>query len=214
MGKRVMLKIMATICAFLLCTGVAGVYAMWVYPSSKAELSAQPLSLGMEVFVYAPEEVLPDTEEDTLAQTNHIHIVTELLFNDKMGLNGGKNALENAVEQHGLLHYLENIQGGNLKHLIDVTEGGKNLGFVLEYIDESQFYCYTFYRLNQVAGARIPVYRTLLKSNSDTDVDEDGDGKTDKWIAYSSALGNAVASQLSGSEYTITPSTWVVGAIA
>ncbi len=209
MGKGILMKLMATICAFLLCSGIAGAYALWVYPTSDIEEDTQQVGFGMAEFLYKPEEILPDEEEDSEQQRNHMDIIWELLFNSKMGLNSKKDSLANSVEQHGLLHYLENVQGGNLKHLIDVTDGGKNLGFVLEYIDETQFYGYTFYRIDQELGVRITVYRTLFMINNDKSVDENDDGKMDEWIAHSSIQGTAISAELSGYQCTILNTSWV-----
>ena len=208
MGKSILMKFMATICTFLFCSGIVGVYAFWSYPLMNEE-DTERVELSLTDFLYKPEEVLPDEEEDSELQRNHMDIIWELLFNSKMGLNSKKDSLADSVEQHGLLHYLENVQGGNLKHLIDVTDGGKNLGFVLEYIDETQFYGYTFYRIDQELGTRITVYRTLFMINNDKSVDVNDDGKMDEWIAHSSIQGTAFSAKLSGNQCTILNTSWV-----
>ena len=82
---------------------------------------------------------------------------------------------------------------------------------ILEYIDETQFYVYTFYRSGHKDGERITVYRTLFKENNDPNVDKDGDGRMDEWIAYSSHSGTAVAKILLGSQFTIINTTWQIG---
>ena len=81
----------------------------------------------------------------------------------------------------------------------------------MEYVDETQFYAYTFYRLNQTGGERIVVYKTLIKQNSDPTIDVDKDGKMDDWVAYSSLSGSAEATVLSGNQYTIIVDTWRAG---
>ena len=209
MVKGLMIKLMATVCAFFLCVGAASAYATWIYPEAPSKGMGQ-VGIQLQEFVYKPDEVLPDDGEASAQQKNHLDVVNELLFNSKMGANT-KNALTNAIKKEGLLNYLETIQGGNLKHLIDSTDGGKNLGFVMVYVDETQFYAYTFYRLNHTGGERIVVYKTLIKQNSDPTIDVDKNGKMDDWVAYSSLSGTAEATVLSGNQYTIIVDTWQAG---
>lgn len=210
MARGCISKIIAAFIVFI-SLSVGGTYALWLYGYS-ATPSLSDKYVGVGEFYYAPEEVLPDTPEDDKNQVNHMDIIWELLFNRKMGLNC-KDALGNAVDKARLLEYLETIQGGNLKHLIDSTDGGRNLGFVLVYEDDDSFYAYTFYRLNLKSGSRVEVYKTFFETNSDSSIDVNKDGNMDEWIASKSILGNAVAQSYSGSQYTIEPNTWVAGSL-
>ena len=69
MGKSILMKFMATICTFLFCSGIAGVYAFWSYPLMNEE-DTERVELGLTDFLYKPEEVLPDEEEDSEQQRN------------------------------------------------------------------------------------------------------------------------------------------------
>ena len=121
-------------------------------------------------------------------------------------------AIDSAVEKNTTLHYVETIQGGNLKHLIDVSEGGKNLGFVLEYVDEESFYGYSFYRINQENRSYIQVFKTLYAINTDPKLDVNNDKKTDVWCAVSSQRGYAMVikglKHMESYECSVDPTTW------
>lgn len=85
----------------------------------------------------APEEVLPDDEEDKDNQTSHLVITNELLFNGKIGLIV-KSTLNDNVGQKGVLHYVDHVTSGNLDHfqgIIYNSQGGQKLGFALEVIE-------------------------------------------------------------------------------
>jgi hypothetical protein len=185
-------KIAAFLGSFLMVGTVAGVAATFTYIDNPVSVIANQ-NFGVAQFEYAPEEVLPDTPEDTVNQSNHHAVIHELLFNNKMGLNGGGTSVPSQVEKYGLLPYLQNITGGNLKHLIDVSEGGKNLGFDLEYINDDSFYAYSYYRYDHTHGETIVAYRTLIEKNTDPNYDHDGDGRMDKWKASTSVQGWAPA---------------------
>ena len=121
---------------------------------------------------------------------------------------GKGDRMEAEIEEHGLLHYLENVQGGNLKHLIDVTDGGKNLGFSLEYIDEENFWAYTYYRLQHEEGQEIIVYRTLFSRNYDKNYDVNEDKKMDVWKAPTSIMGAAKVTRYSSGQFKVLVETW------
>lgn len=75
MGKSVMLKIMATLCAFLFFMGIAGAYAVWIYPGDPLP-SEQKVDIGLEEFVYAPKEILHITaiELDSTSNASNLHV--------------------------------------------------------------------------------------------------------------------------------------------
>ena len=191
---RSLSKITLFLSSFLAMSTMVGVMASFNYMDKPDEATTNK-SLGVAQFEYAPAEVLPDTPEDTVHQSNHLAVIYELLFNSKMGVNGGGSSLPGQVEDKGLLPYLEKITGGNLKHLIDVSEGGQNLGFDLEYINDNSFYAYTYYRYGHTHGETIVVYRTLIERNTDQNLDEDDNGRMDKWKASVSVKGWAPALQ-------------------
>ena len=183
----------ALTCMFILLSLLmaSGVYATWDYYSNTLPKS-NDLSVRINEFAWAPEEVLPDDEEATENDINHMAILDEILFNSKMGLNMRIGAIDSPVEKNTTSHYGETIQGGNLKHLIDASEGGRNLGFVLEYVNEESFYGYSFYRINQENGSYIQAFKTLYAINTDPKLDVNNDKKTDLWCAVSSQRGYAM----------------------
>lgn len=187
-------KISLFLVSFLTMGTMASVVATFNYRESLQDATTSK-GFGVAQFEYAPAQVLPDTPEDTVNQVNHLAVIYELLYNDKMGLNGGGTSLPSQVEKYGVLPYLQSITGGNLKHLIDVSEGGQNLGFDLEYINDDSFYAYSYYRYDHTHGETIVAYRTLVKKNTDASVDGDGDGRMDKWTAAASVKGWAPAQE-------------------
>lgn len=56
MGKGIMVKIMATVCAFLFFAGIAGAYARWIYPD-ELQAGSEQVNFEMGSFVYEPEGV-------------------------------------------------------------------------------------------------------------------------------------------------------------
>lgn len=207
MFGRKLSKLFASVLALVSFSIGGGVYATWEY-FFPAEPRQEEVRMGLNEFVWAPEEVLPD---DTANQSSHMAVIQELLFNNKVGLNGSKTALEEAVEKKGLLSYLDNIQGSNLKHFILDTNGGQKLGFMFEYVNENTFYAYTFYRLELDPGDKVAVYKTIFERNTDASVDKNEDGKMDKWVASGSISGHAVVELLpySNEDYGIDVKTWL-----
>ena len=172
---------------------IAGVSATFEYFDAPQTIIANQ-HIGLAEFPYKPEEVLPDDIIDTAGQSNHMDVIYELLFNSKMGMNSSKGGnMASNIENKGLLNYLDHVTGGQLKHLIDVSAGGKNLGFSLEYLSETRYYAYTYYRYDYDKGEMIVAYRTLFEKNTDSKIDENNDGKMDAWVASASVKGTATA---------------------
>ncbi len=57
MVKELMIKLMATVCAFFLCVGAASAYATWIYPDVPSEGIGQ-VGIQLQEFVYKPKETL------------------------------------------------------------------------------------------------------------------------------------------------------------
>ena len=193
----------------VMVAGITGVQALFAYAGGVNDAFGNKNVVAQ--FAYAPEEVLPDSPEDKTNQTSHMSALDEVLFNTKMGMNMGKgDKIQDNIEQKGLLSYLDTVTGGQLKHLIDVSESAKNLGLTYEYIDEDSFYVYTYYRLDHMPGAYIIAYRTIIKRNSDRTIDKNNDGKMDLWVAAGSIKGQAPAVRYSGNQYRIDAEKWEV----
>ena len=187
-------KISLFLVSFLTMGTMASVVATFNYRESLQDATTSK-GFGVAQFEYAPAQVLPDTPEDTVNQVNHLAVIYELLFNSKMGVNaGGGKSVPSEVKSYKVLAYLQKgLSGGNLKHLIDVSEGGQNLGFDLEYINDDSFYAYSYYRYGHTHGKTIVVYRTLIEKNTDRNLDEDDNGRMDNWKASASVKGWAPA---------------------
>ena len=157
MGKSLMMKIMATVCALFLCTGAAGVYAAWIYPSPDLEEHPENVQMQMGEFIWDAEEVLPGEEEDANHE-NHIAFLETLLngtYTTKnwwgqtktydVGLNGSDYLmpeLEGRLEGKWLLNVpsrdtlgsMAVTQGDTLEDCFK-ADASHNLSYVIQIID-------------------------------------------------------------------------------
>ena len=224
MRRVIATKILTCIFAFITLVSAGGVFAAWLYLSGAHDAN-ESAGVLLQEFEWAPEEVLPDDEEDKDNQTSHLVITNELLFNDKIGLII-KSTLNDNVGQKGVLHYVDHVTGGNLAHfqgIIYNSQGGQKLGFALEVIETegsgnkktaTKFYAYTFVRVGQTEGEYIETYRTTYEENTDKSVDSNGDGRMDTWKTTVSVRGYAKATMdrdgLASGECTIDLGSWHV----
>ncbi len=184
---------------------ISNVFAKWYYNEFT---DPENISLFLQEFLYAPEEILPGTEEDSKLETNHQAILQEILYSKKYGLNPA-NVLHSNMSKYGdmIVCYENGISGGNMNN---IPRAG-NLGFVLTCTREAgeivSYYLYTFEEFTEIEnGSSIVVYQTLIVPQ------ENG---PDKWWAPSSKIGYVVISpdsigQKKG-KYYILPSAWVAG---
>jgi len=192
----------AVLLLFMSLLGITGVWAQWQYAGSPPQPVIDTLSnITLREFIWDMEEILPDLPE---IGSSHLALVRDIMNNEKNGLNSRKEAVEDAVNLHKLLHSYETIQGGNLKHLFE-TEQTRALEFVLEYVTDAEYHVYTYddssrdsATLNQT---EIAVYKTIL-------VETDG-----VWDSYGSMYGRAKVTQMDGRR-VIDISTWTEGATA
>ena len=196
----VSVKKITTILLFIaVMASLSGVYAVWVYPEEKADPAAENMSIQLSEFVWAPEEILPDTTPGE----NYLVLLDAVLNYNKGGLNSSKDTLEKAVLKDKLVHSGQNVQGGNLKHLF-ITEPCKDLDFIVQYISDNEFHVYMYENDDVYNGAvnitNIKVYKTILIENGS------------EWIGQESQLGYAVLRYFPGtSVVSISPDEWVHG---
>ena len=199
------LRLLSIIAAFmLLALSLTGVYATWSYFDPPESLENE-LDVGMGLFEWKPEEILPT--ESKIGE-NHMALI-ELILNESKkgyGLNyDKKQVLESYLNSKGIIFSNQKTTGGNIKFVSDATS---QLYYCVEKVSDTLYYAYTFAYddVNAAKGTtdKIPVFRTALE-------------KTDKWRAPKSYFGYALvkhlsafsASAVSGElSYTIDPSTW------
>ena len=201
-------KILAFISFITIISSVAGIYAQWQYITiSQQSYSA---SLDLAAFAYAPEEVLPDTPEDTQLGTNHMSLLEAIKTDSKLGLNiNKKNNLEDAlVSKKGFVHCYDNtINGGNMNNL---TEPSRSLAYVLECTvknDEivGDIYLYSFDIMSSRPANDTPiiVYRTTLTYQNN---------KWQETVSFEGYVLSSNTAVLSGKNgYYIRPEYWISG---
>ena len=189
-----------------------GVFASWMYAETSPLGVAQDVELGLSVFEYPPEEILPggSMEEAPLGQ-NHLTLV-DLILNENSkdyGMNyDNKEIIINYAEKQDAVYCNQKISGGNLKFILDTKTNTHELYYCVQKVSDTLFYTYTFSTdaLATAGGsqAEIEVYRTSLEL-------------TDKWRATVSYKGYAMTKSLrslgveasSGSiDYSIDVATW------
>ena len=177
-----------------------GVYATFQY----SELSPDPqetfLNFLLTPFLYKPEEVLPDEQEDTKLGENHLSLINAILNTKDYGLNETKKPiLHTYLADDGIIYCDQNVKGGNLKHLmIDQVTGSERLYFVITKVSDTVYYTYTM-RYNDLSlpiGTRIQVFRTTMEKQNG------------KWSATGSVSGYATVNDPSIVSRAIDPSTF------
>jgi len=206
------MKKLAIALSFVLLIGAGGVFATWQYAQTPASPQSDVLNILLNLFEYAPEEILPggDAEEAPLGE-NHFYLVNRILNEaDKgYGLNAGDNGvLHTYLNNQGRVYSNQHATSGNLKFVLDSKTNTDGLYYCLEYISDTEYYAYTFASSTLTDAAEndteIVAYRTILV--------KDGD-----WKATTSYLGYAKVRHLDvlgikvGSKsipYSIDMRTW------
>lgn len=201
MVSSITVRVSAVVISALLLFSVPSVFAVWIYTYETVTPQEEKLNVNISEFKWDSEEVLPSDKPGE----NHYSLVNEILNNVKVGLNASKDTLENAVKTYKILYSSQNIQGGNLKHLFTTQESYK-LDFVIQYIDDSLYYLYTFENDDLAAAAlnmsSIIVYRTELKCVSGI------------WDTEGTTIGHSIVRpNPSGNIRTINPEEWIAGQI-
>ena len=168
----------------------SGVIATWEYASGPVEPTAPyPIDITLYVFDYPPEEVLPDDEEASSIDENHLTLINNVLYEIDYGLNATKKPIiHNYLEKSGDVVYCEQktTQGLLRKLLLNNTDA-ENLLFQVEcvkktgnYTGEYVIYTYSSNSKTLYKGNVITVYKTIVRS------DDNG-----VWSAYASYCGEA-----------------------
>lgn len=201
MKYKIFISLGLTLCV-LLNLSFDGVWSQWQYSDSQAESVQRASGASIKEFLWDSEEILPG-EGNTDIGTNHLLLLNEILHNRKMGLNGQKTALFDATKKNVILYSVDNVQGGNLKHLfIDELQGAQRLDFVLCYISDTELHLYTFENASLTNGVvdqtNITVYKSILISTNGT------------WDSIGTMYGHSVVRRINNI-LTINPAEWESG---
>lgn len=185
--KRLSTLLMIFVLVVIMAT-IAGVYAEWYYAVGKANHEEANLALGMTAFAYAPEEVLPDEEQDKLKE-NHFYLVDNILHHSRYGVNGGdKDVIHSYLEDFGAVYGNQNVSGGNLKFVLAAENSvAGNVQFMMVKISDTEYHAYTFSAVeleDKLNGDIIEVYKTIMVYGDDGQGDE-------VWYAPKSFKGEA-----------------------
>ncbi len=181
----------------LFFTSVSGVFATWFMAEEPPTTVKESQTISLAEFIWKPEEILPSV---TPGQ-NYLDLYQSILENVKGGLNSSKDTLESAIltSSIGLVHCMQNVQGGNLKHLF-ITEACRELDFILQYISDTNFrlYIYKGADTNGAVGVtKIQVYMTVLMKENNV------------WVGDESQLGTATLQYFPKTNFIgIDVSTW------
>ena len=149
---------------------VGGVTATWKYSSGPADSAAKELGVDLLVFGYAPEEVLPDDEEADKLGQNHFDLIEKILNEVSYGLNATKKPIIHELlnKQGDVVYCEQNVQGGNLKHILIDGTSAYGLLFQIEYVSDTEYITYTYIVgdvKNKPIGTEIDVYKTVMTTN-------------------------------------------------
>ena len=198
------MRLKALLLSMLVFIGmISGVYATWVFTETAPVEQYGEIYVNVNAFNYTPEAVLPsDPEADKLGQ-NHLDLIKKILYEASYGLNATKKPIiHNLLNKTGDVIYCEqNVQGGNLKHLmIDGTNASKLL-FQIEYISDTSYFTYTYRSVDakdNPLGTEIEVYKTLMSKTG-----------TNPWTAVYSYIGTAKTMRVPNYSFNaIDSSTW------
>lgn len=197
------------ISAFLFLFTVSGVFAAWQYALGFVDDQSSYVGVSLSAFDYPPEEVLPDDEEADKIGENHLDLIKKILNEVSYGLNATKKPIihETLNKVGDVIYSQQNVQGGNLKHLMIDKTSSYSLLFQIEYVSDNEYITYTYVAGDLSTfpiGDEIQAYKTVMQC---TYSEEDG---LIKWRAPVSYYGKAKVanSKISSSIRSIDSSTW------
>lgn len=189
MSKLQIVKIVSALLAVVLMLSVGGVFASWVYPVTTLE--GRSLVIKPTAFAWEGSDILPDDDQNSIGE-NHLQLIDNILFEASYGLNADKKPIiHNLLNRVGDVVYAQqNVQGGNLKHLMIDNTDAFSLLFQVEYVSNSEYNLYTYSApliRSAAIGERIEVFETVAKVNSEG-----------VWQAVKSYVGTAVVIDAGG----------------
>ena len=161
------------------------VFAEWVY-YALAETGSDYVGANM-VELYYPENVPNDEEEEI----SHNALLLKVISGDE-GLNNPESLLSNALssrldDNYDDVSSNQQVSGGNLRNVFASTEGFENVGFLVYFYSETEYYIFTYdNRDTSSLGKKIEVYKTIA-------VYQDGE-----WVLKGGYEGTAITVEYDG----------------
>ena len=146
-------------------------FALWIYYDPMTPVS-DDLSLSVGLFDYAPEQVIPGEEADDIGE-NHLRLIENVLYEASYGLNATKKPIihEELAQDGDVVYGDQNVQGGNLKHLMIDSAAVDRLTFLIVRISATEYHTYTYVSADVSGGlpgqSRVHVYKTVMKKGDD-----------------------------------------------
>ena len=164
--KKILRPLIVLFAMTTLCS-IGGVNAIWHYAGGGVEGRSVQQNLMIEDFYYA--ENVPDDNKEELS---HNALLMKII-SDVDGLNNPNSLLSQAVRKRFDNNYdtvssNQQVSGGNLKNTFSNIEGFENVGFLIVYVEEDEYYIYTYdNRDTQSTGKTIDTYLTHIHKSSD-----------------------------------------------
>ena len=198
MKRQLISRIVLLITMIVFCSSILGVFATWIFAELPILGRDKNWGVNMEIWQFAPEEVLPDDNEATDLHQNHYNLVMSIVNHVDYGLNATKKPIirEMLEDGAGVVYSNQSVQGGNLKHMLLEGSDVNALMFAVEYETDVKYNAYTFREGDLNIGAFIQVYKTVI---------EKIDGR---WKATLSYEGTAKVFIAPNSVVNIDVTTW------
>lgn len=217
--KRTFLKFSLISLLFIIIIISSSVYSTWCYANDSVANTTGLVGVTLQVFEYAPEEVLPEDDDGK----NHVELVNNLVEGEN-GLNNPNSYLNAQIKnrQNGglfkpkrdTLGSMGVDQGDELEELFSLAS--QNLSFLIQFIDDSTYYIFTTevdlgengkpnYKIGEEYIA--PIYRTIVEKINGV------------WTSQTSAKGYALSAYYEESNIFVNvtkipsfaPNTWTIG---
>ena len=150
---------------------VPTVYASWTFAGDFMASVDTNLDLSIKEFEFAPEEVLPDEDQNQFKQ-NHMYLIENILNHVQYGINSyDKMVIHDYLEDYGAVYGAQNVSGGNLKHVLaaDSSVAG-GVQFAMKRISDTEYHTFTFAQSelnNTTQGNYLEVYKTVMVYGAD-----------------------------------------------
>ncbi len=176
--------LLVVVLSVFFCT-IVGAVATWRFSELPAVGMGNDFNVTLNVFDFKPSEILPSDKEDTQLHSNQYNLIESIVNHKDYGLNATKKPIvrELLEDGAGVVYGNQNVQGGNLKHLMIDGTYAYGLLFQIEYVSETEYITYTYVGSDVKLAkleSEIVVYKTIMRK---------GDNK--KWTAPVSYYGKA-----------------------
>ena len=196
-----LMKLFVAICSVVIISSFSGAFALWTYYDNASPLYSEQ-NMNLEEFYYA--ENVPDDGEHELSH----NALLEKIVDFNYGLNNYNSLLSKAVRErfgdgYDRVSSNQQVSGGNLKNVFSNIDGFENVGFLIYYVNDEEYYVYTYdNRETTKIGSTIETYLTHLHL------------REGKWILSGGFEGSATVCSYNGNtsgkyKNTIDPSTFV-----